>query len=212
MTCAEFGLWVQYCKLAYASGKLFCDGRKTAERFDGMSKSQIYRLRKSLVDKGWMVIVKDSDRTRGGRYSAAVFHVLDHEQWVKKHGTKHCKTQLFEGLPPVPPVQTVGSSPVPSTGMTCPTGTNGPVPSTGHSSKGKPVLNINQLQVSGSPQIKAVEIENRNAESSLAEPTKPPVPPVQMVDPVPGAGYEPQVDRLRPWSAPRRACTAEELT
>ncbi len=186
MTCAEFGLWVQYRKLAYASGKLFCDGRTTAERFDGMSKSQIYRIRKSLVGKGWLVIVKNSDRTKGGRYSSTVFHVLDHEQWVKRHGRKHCKTELFEGLSPVPPVQTAKVLPVPSTGMTCPTGANGPVPSTGHSSKEKPVLNMNQLQVLGATSATPDKLVVVNAESSLAEPTKPPVPPVQMVDPVPG--------------------------
>jgi hypothetical protein len=52
---------------------------------------------------------------------------------------------------------------------------------------------------------------NEDAGSSLAEPTKPPVPPVQMVHPFPDLIYDPHYDRSKPWCAPRRQCTAEEV-
>src|ERR1700722_13745042 len=88
MNCAQFGLWNLYRALSYTSKTLFTDGRTTAERFAGESKSGIYRLRKELENNGWIEETKESKRTKGGTYSATQFRVLTHEQWTKKHGAK----------------------------------------------------------------------------------------------------------------------------
>jgi hypothetical protein len=176
MTCAEFGLWVQYQKLAYKSGILYCDGRRTAERFGSESKSSIYRLRRSLIDKGWLEVIKESKRGEGGTYSPAEFKVLNHEQWTKKHGKKHCKTSIFEGLAPVPSTGTLnstcpkyGNAPVPSTGTL-------PVPSTGHSTKGKPVLNTISFKSLRSPQEEPSKTESKTRSISREANLEPPVP------------------------------------
>lgn len=205
MTCAEFGLWNQYRMLAYKSGVLFCDGRATAERFDGTSKSQIYRLRKSLVKKGWLEITKESKRSKDGTYSATTFKVLDHIHWVKKHGTVRCKKKLFEGLQPVPCVKMDGGSPVPIKQTTCPTDANAPVPSTGHNSK------QNQIEINtginlGVPPDEPLELVKTGTQNSLAKVIKPPVPEAQMVDPWPALSYAPSQDpyyKDKPWSAPK---------
>src|ERR1039458_2460719 len=112
MTCAEFGLWVQYQKLSYKTGRLYCDGRRTAERFNKTSKDQIYRLRRALVEKGWLEIIKNTVRDRStGKLTVIEYKVLDHAAWVRKHGKKSCKSNLFPEEEPVAPVQMGTSGP-----------------------------------------------------------------------------------------------------
>jgi len=189
MNCAEFGLWVQYQKLAYASGRLFCDGRRTAERFGSESKSSIYRLRASLIAKGWLETVKESKRGKGGTYSAAEFKVLDHKQWVKKHGKSRCKKQLLDDFLPVPSTGTLDISPVPSTGMTCPKYGNAPVPSTGHSTKGKPVLKTDSNKVRRLPSEELSHTQSVDAQTPLEREVEPPVPSTGTLESKPEA-YE----------------------
>jgi hypothetical protein len=210
MTCAEFGLWTQYRMLSYKSSTLFTDGRKTAERFSEENYRHIYRLRKSLVDKGWLEETKEKKRGKNGMWSATHFKVLNHEQWVKKHGSKQCKTNVFEEPEPVTPVSMDSISPVTPVSMACDTRVNGPVTPVSHSSK------KNQFEIKTSlklPLNPGTPFKNTktDAQNSREGTSVPPVTPVSMVYPVPGAFYEPQVDRLRPWSAPRRQCTAEEV-
>ena len=87
---------------------------------------------------------------QGGTYSPAEFKVLNHEQWTKKHGKKHCKTSIFEGL--------------------------APVPSTGHSTKGKPVLNTISFKSLRSPQEEPSKTESKTRSISREANLEPPVP------------------------------------
>jgi hypothetical protein len=189
MTCAEFGLWKQYMMLAYTSGKLFCDGRKTADRFSGESKDHIYRLRNSLINKGWLVTIKGSGRDKKtGRRTPGEFIVLSHEQWVKKHGKNECKSSLFSELEPVSPVQMADDSPVAPVQTACRTHANSPVAPARHSSK------ENQLQENIDTNLATTERTSLNIEESgmssgrqrerVAEPNMPPVALVQMADPL----------------------------
>jgi hypothetical protein len=188
MTCAEFGLWVQYRKLSFGSGRLFCDGRRTAERFSGESKDHIYRLRKSLVNKGWLVPTKNSGTDRKtGKRTVAEFSVLDHEAWTRKHGKKSCKSNLFEEINPVAPVQMDSENLSHPCKQPCRTRANGPVAPARHSTK------ENQLQENIGKKIAPPEQEPLILDESslfgggqdirVAEPTVPPVAPVQMVEP-----------------------------
>src|ERR1700685_1818150 len=136
MTCAEFGLWVQYQKLAYKSGRLFCDGRRTAERFFKESKDHIYRLRRSLVTKGWLEVVKGSERDKKTqRVTVTEFRVLDHAAWVNRHGKKSCKTSMFTDMEPVAQVQMAEEQPVAPLQTPCRTRANEPVAPARHSTK-----------------------------------------------------------------------------
>ena len=191
MTCAEFGLWKQYTMLAYKSGRLFCDGRKTAERFSGESKDHIYRLRKSLIDKGWLVPTKQSGvDKKTGRRTAAEFTVLDHPQWTKKHGKTKCKSSLFSDLEPVAPVQMEKESPVAPVQTACRTGANGPVAPARHSSK-ENQLQENLVESIANPENTFLKLGKEKLTDGqsirLAEPNIAPVAPVQMVNgsPVP---------------------------
>lgn len=121
LSCAEFGLWEQYRKLSFTSGQLFEAVEHTAERFAEESRSSIYRLRSKLAKKGWLVIAKKSKRGKNGQLSPTIFRVLDHEEWVEKHGTTECRT-------PVPEVKLGGSSPVPEMKSTSSKSEIDPVP------------------------------------------------------------------------------------
>lgn len=192
MTCAEFGLWVQYKKLSYASGRLFCDGRKTAERFEGESKDHIYRLRKSLIEKGWLVPTKHSGTDKKtGRRTAAEFTVLDHPQWTKRHGKAKCKSSLFSEPEPIAPVQMDTESPVAPVQTACRTSANGPVAPARHSTKENQLQENIETKFAPDPsESKAdtpfVNIKNRDAEVlRIAKPTSAPFAPVQMDPPEP---------------------------
>lgn len=190
MTCAEFGLWVQYKKLSHASGRLFCDGRKTAERFEGESKDHIYRLRKSLIEKGWLVPTKHSGTDKKtGRRTAAEFTVLDHQQWAKKQGKMKCKSSLFSEPGPVAPVQMDTESPVAPVQTACRTRANGPVAPARHSTKENQLKENIEIKFASDPsESKAntffVDMKDRDAETlRLAKTTSAPFASVQMDSP-----------------------------
>jgi hypothetical protein len=186
MTCAEFGLWVQYQKLAYKSGRLFCDGRRTAERFTGESKDHIYRLRRSLVTKGWLEVVKGSERDKATqRVTVTEFRVLDHTAWVKKHGKKECKTSLFSSVEPVAPVQMAEEEPVAPVQMPCRTRANEPVAPARHSTKETSAKVKTELQSVPTAKQTPTDILKSTLLGGtqsvrIAEPTIPPFAPVQM--------------------------------
>jgi hypothetical protein len=184
MTCAEFGLWVQYQKLAYKSGRLFCDGRRTAERFKGESKDHIYRLRRSLVANGWLEVVKGSERDKTTqRVTVTEFRVLDHAAWVKKHGKKSCKTALFSDMEPVAPVQMAAKKPVAPVQMPCRACANEPVAPARHSTKEHQLQENIEIKF-GNVEPKTLNIEKEvllgGQSIRLAEPSVPPFAPVQM--------------------------------
>lgn len=211
MTCAEFGLWTQYRILSYKSGILFCDGRKTAERFSGENKDHIYRLRKKLVANGWLVVVKDSKYDKKtGRRTKYEFHVLSHEQWVKKHGKKDCKSEVFEGLLPFAPVQMVEKSLSQIQEQPSCTSKNGPVAPARHSSKQTPVINKNSPKLPPVSQEESEYHKPDGPQTSREGETVQPFAPVQMVDPFPRLNYERHAHPQRPWSVPRSGATAAE--
>lgn len=191
MTCAEFGLWVQFQKLSFKSGRLYCDGRQTAERFSDESKDHIYRLRRSLVEKGWLEVIKGSGRDENTqRVTVTEFRVLDHASWVKKHGKKSCKSELFRNDEPVAPVQMATEEPVAPVQMPCRTRANEPVAPARHSIKETQSQRKQELQ-SLPPTALETPVNEKNGSplgcgqnASLAEPNVSPVAPVQM-DPDP---------------------------
>jgi hypothetical protein len=212
MTCAEFGLWVQYQKLAYKTGRLYCDGRRTAERFSGESKDHIYRLRRSLAKKGWLEVIKGSERDKNTqRVTVTEFRVLDHAAWTRKHGRKHCKSELFPNgepfapvqMEPVAPVQMEPKEPVAPVQTPCRTSANEPVAPARHSIK-ETQLQENQLEsIASSSERTSVNKQNglhlgSGQGSSLAEPNMPPVAPVQM-DPPESESEKPPMDSNDPF-------------
>jgi hypothetical protein len=82
---AEYGL-LHLCRtLAGKSGILYFDGRKMAARFSGVSKDTVYRTAKSLVEKGWLEVMKSSRRRDDGTMSPTHYRVLSHEEWAVSH-------------------------------------------------------------------------------------------------------------------------------
>jgi hypothetical protein len=206
MTCAEFGLWVQYQKLSYTSGRLYCDGRRTAERFSGESKDHIYRLRRLLVEKGWLEVVKGSERDKKTqRVTVTEFKVLDHAAWIKKHSRKHCKSELFPDVDPLAPVQMAIENPVAPVQTPCRTNANEPVAPARHSTE-EPSSDVNTELQSFAPTAGRTPLCRQNGlpigcgqDASLAEPNAPPFAPVQM-DSVPQGKDDPLVESTEPFA------------
>jgi hypothetical protein len=98
MTVAEYGLWEHARTISHTRGRLLFDGRKMSARFSGTGKDTFYRLAAQLVEKGWFEVI-DANVTESGKrkrdshghYLPTVYHVLSHEEWAKKRGTKSCR-------------------------------------------------------------------------------------------------------------------------
>jgi hypothetical protein len=132
MSCAEFGLWEQYRKLSFASGQLFEATENTASRFTGESRSSIYRLRAKLIQKGWLVISKKSKPGENGRHRPTIFRVIDHEEWVRKHGKADCNLSSWAELQPVPEMESGAKLPVPEMKSPSSKSETDPVPKVEH--------------------------------------------------------------------------------
>lgn len=106
----EWGLLDVLLRITHGGERtLFFNGCNVATWFSGASKSSIYRSVHILESEGWLIPENGSGRKRAegsARYEATRYRVLTHDEWVKKHGTKQCKTTPDE--------------PVPSTGMESP--------------------------------------------------------------------------------------------
>jgi hypothetical protein len=89
LTLEESGLWEYLRAISSKSGILFLDGRKAAMRFQGVTASKLYRVRRRLIDKGWVIELDTIDgkpaRRDGGLYAAQKLRALDHDDWVATH-------------------------------------------------------------------------------------------------------------------------------
>ena len=137
-----------------------------AARFKDSSKSTVYRLVESLVNSSWFVkIENDCPRRKDGTFAATEYRIIDHDEWVKTHGSKQCE--------PVPPV-----------GMDLYQNEPQPVPPVGHKYI-EPIKYIKEKQVyvsSPSPSF-SFEKEDIRQNISLRSTSVPPVPPVGLDTP-----------------------------
>jgi len=211
MTTEEYGLWSLYRGLSLKSGEVFDDGRTTADRFADESYSHIYRIRRSLIKKGFLEVKKKSTRDKATqRLTATVFRAITHEEWVRKHGTKHCCTSS----PPVSQVkQEKRVEPVSQVKMSCVTGENEPVAQVTHKPKENP-LSLKKASLSsaspseeGSRDLLFSEIQKQDTQNIAWQSTKAePVSPVTQ-DPYEGK-YIPELLKLlpdggKPWAKKR---------
>ena len=85
MTAAEYGFWDVARSFAFTNGVLIFDGRKFAQRFEGMSKDTAYRLAKSLTEKGWFIVKEESVKGSNGQQTPCRYIVVDHDKWTATH-------------------------------------------------------------------------------------------------------------------------------
>ena len=141
MTPEEFGFWEVCRSLSHKfKGKLIFDGRNIADCFGDTGKGVAYRLAKKLCVKGWFVCLKKSKKNGrpNGTNTPTEYRVLSHEEWVKEHSKKHCKSPVPESGQ----AHTCGeTSPVPESRMACTGIENEPVPDSGHSTEYTSILN-----------------------------------------------------------------------
>jgi hypothetical protein len=99
MTPEEFGFWEVCRSLTYKKFNchLIFDGRNMAANFGDTGKHTAYRLVNNLCKKGWLVCTKKSTHNgKGGHSTSAEYDVISHDEWVRKHGTKFCKSPVLE--------------------------------------------------------------------------------------------------------------------
>lgn len=60
--------------------------RETAQRCR-INKSTVNEAYKKLVADGWLIPLDEEDRKRGEK---RYYQVLNHAQWVERHGNSHC--------------------------------------------------------------------------------------------------------------------------
>ena len=98
LTPPEYGLYVLLRELSSKNGyRYHFDDRTLAKRFAserGTSRHSINRLRRSLVDKGF--IRWDSDLKRGadGKYDSRVGYILSHKEWAAVNPGKCITTSI----------------------------------------------------------------------------------------------------------------------
>lgn len=101
MTPAEYGFW-QLCRdLSHKTGILYFDGRNMVKRFagtrrNGLSKNYFYSLLDRLTQSGWFEPIEERKRNRAGLWTASVYRVLSHSEWVSKYGSDTCKSEPDE--------------------------------------------------------------------------------------------------------------------
>lgn len=82
----EYALWDVSRSLSRETGILYFDGRKMAARFEGGSKSRMYRIAKQLLEKGWYEVIAPGVRDRRtGLYTSTQYHVLSAEEWAARY-------------------------------------------------------------------------------------------------------------------------------
>ena len=220
MSCAEFGLWEQYRKITHTTNRLFEDPENTADRFAGESRSSIYRLRRKLVKKGWLAtVIKSKHNSNGGRASAAIYEPLDHEQWVKIKGTKHCKQHDDTPVPEVTLEGEFGASqPVPEVAPASATLGIPPVPEVDGRFETTKYENKQIEKYLGTAEHKPGKDSNPDAENLRSGEFVPPMSKVALapVSEVALVDEFPALEKQgRRWGARRgidRALTMEELT
>src|SRR5690349_21111259 len=73
------------------TGVFHSDARRDAWEL-GVNKDSITAWTKSLVRKGWAIqITKRHRNPLTGEYSPIQYQVLDHAEWVEKHGSAECR-------------------------------------------------------------------------------------------------------------------------
>jgi hypothetical protein len=85
MTPEEYGLWDVCRSVSHKTGTLYFDGRTIAGYFSGTGKDVIYRIVKSLVKKGWLLVQVAGRNSRNGLYVPTQYQVLSPEQWTEDH-------------------------------------------------------------------------------------------------------------------------------
>jgi hypothetical protein len=223
MTCAEFGLWEQYRKLAHTSGQMFETTLNTAERFAGESRSSIYRLRSRLIDKGWLVVIKKAKRTKNGQLSSVVCRVMDHDQWTQNSKNiakypckKPCPEMSKEALSPCPEMK----SALPRNGIE-------PCPEMGSRFEEESGLKKKQIEDSASAPLSLNKTIKSDAEKNAKHVKSTPCPEMSKVrnlpcpemskaslpaDPFPALAWD---THCKDWGARRginRALTLDEIT
>jgi hypothetical protein len=86
MTLAEYALYD--IARAWSDGGrelLFFDGPKLARQFEKAGKDHMYKLRDSLLEKGWLVPVGDKSRRSNGHWGPGTYRVLSHDEYQLKH-------------------------------------------------------------------------------------------------------------------------------
>ena len=196
MTPEEYGFWDICRQLSYKyNGKLIFDGRTIAEYFDSTGKNTAYRLAGRLRTLGWFVCTKESKRGKDGLWVSTEYRVLDHAQWVAKHGAKHCKAPVPEtGMDK----ETVDSIQSQKREQSSPRNGNSPVPETGHSIEYNPILNKKRIEELRPPWQAPLKTENLNeAEKGLGKAENvPPVPEPGLDGPFAGLTHTQLVDLL----------------
>jgi hypothetical protein len=96
LTIEESGLLNVCLRLTVSGTKpLHFDGRTMGKRFSPpVCHQRIYRIAKQLETKGWLIKKSGGYRSRGlrGRYAHKVYTALTHENWIKMHSEKECRT------------------------------------------------------------------------------------------------------------------------
>jgi hypothetical protein len=194
LTVAEYGLWEHSRTISFKRGRLLFDGRKMSARFSGTGKNAFYRLAAQLVKKGWFEIIDDNVTKSGkrkrdshGHYLPTVYGVLNHEEWVNKHGFKACRHVEIDEEVQSPDQDTsspqIGTRPVPETGHK----------SVAEPSDGKP----SDANLIKDPVLKTGQVSKREDPRGSLNVQRNPVPPVPKVGQgVPGTRYSPEDIKL----------------
>lgn len=123
MTAAEYGFYDVCRSLSFQSRVLHFNGPTLAARFGSMSKNTPYDYAKSLQEKGWFVLLKDTAILRNGTRSSRQYSVLTHEEWAKEHlgqCGEHIREEGMDASEPFPN----GDSPFPDSGNPFPNNGN----------------------------------------------------------------------------------------
>jgi hypothetical protein len=137
MAYAVYNVCLSWSRQKDGDGILYCNGRKLAAQFEGMSKNTFYRYCSLLEERGWFILLKASKRLWDGTWSARHYQVLSHDEWAAGHlgkceewlasNLEHCETPVPNnaepvpnpGLDAIPPVPNI-DQPVPNNASTCP--------------------------------------------------------------------------------------------
>lgn len=101
LTPQEHALWDISRAWSSKSGLLYFDGTKLAGQYRAWSRSQVYKLRDSLIELGWFQEVK-KPRKNGNNWTAGTYHVLTHDEYVAKYGIGTCPEIGAHGIVKVP--------------------------------------------------------------------------------------------------------------
>lgn len=138
MAYAVYNVCLSWSRQKDGDGILYCNGRKLAAQFEGMSKNTFYRYCSLLEERGWFILLRPSKRLWDGTWSARHYQVLSHDEWAARHSGKceewlaanleHSETPVpnsdhpvpYEGMDAISPVPN-NAHPVPNLASTSPT-------------------------------------------------------------------------------------------